>query len=89
MKPFEKTRDEFLQKGRCSYSGLRLFRPSSFCSRSKELFRSLVGEKSDCIKQFFVRSEITSYSWNEMSMEQNDRTPLFDVRCKYLSGQVF
>ena len=47
-----------------------------FVPRTKSHFDPQLDKRTSLLNKFLVRSEITSYTWNEMTMEQNDRIPL-------------
>ena len=71
------------------------FVPWTFRSKNKKLFRSVIGQKN----KFLVRSEVTSYTWNEMTIERNDRipvkacesspTPQCCLQCVHSTHQIF
>ena len=54
--------------------GLRSFRSSAFSCQEQRVISHLRWITS-LLNKFLVRSEITSYTWNEMTMEQSHRIP--------------
>ena len=44
-------------------------------SYSKSYFAPSLDKRTSLLKKFLVRRERTSYTWNEMTMERNDRIP--------------
>ena len=57
-------------------TGLRSFRSSAFSFQEQRVVLLLrwIKERSP-LNKFLVPSEITSHTWNEMTMERNDRIP--------------
>ena len=44
--------------------------------QEQSYFAPQLDKRMSLLNKFLVRSEITSYTWNEMTMERNDRIPV-------------